>query len=745
MSPTKPLTSTRPRRSLPTPVNSRTKTIRKAQDSGTDTENENEAGPSSIGKDVKGKGKEKEKVPERRVLPARIRRSAGGGEGMREVEEMIIDWLERWGEPSTTPPKQLPIHLTSLPLTYVSPPTTKTQQDVNVPTITLTPSRRKAQEGEGRLGKEEKIEVPDWVMVKAGEDDKEEAREELVFGLGGKGKGPVSPVKRLRRGGIGDEVEEDTSDSYYLSLHRKYEVFERRQRIREKEKLQFERYKMKSRLDLLKNIPRLNWILIVNTILQRFTNQNQPTPSKADEELDTIGEIKKEDGISRAKAKIRDNGEEWLKDLLIREGEQLMKRFHELLPPEPRKPKHSSANTPHQPSSRLSTPSRASHSLSPSLTPPPVVLPARVAALRDPPSTVSSTNKRKRRSTIASTSTTTTTADHPAGEEKTPSQGERRSTRVIKTYGKRSNSGNIDKSSPSNAMMIDSSDGESESEEEEPYSPSQITIPSASKTRKATTSVATMATGINTQTSLPSKPNSKAINHTQQSIKSFFKPPPPPHQNQNQPLMIVRPLAPKPYFATTPATTSKTNSTIVSSLTTSSPGSSTSIRNANNVPAKSAITTPAQRPSSYPIRVPCLIEAASRRESGFGLGQQKEAGDPQGLGVEAQNASRERSGSISNKRFDSVNGNRGDATPFGVALPGRLEWKSEFTITDEEDFWPIIAHRQNIRSSINNNNSNNDQRKISNGISHVSLTKDDSVLTPEEVEELEGVEEAVVL
>ncbi|WWC95713.1 hypothetical protein V866_002579 [Kwoniella sp. B9012] len=744
MSPTKPPTSTRPRRSLPTPINSRTRSTREAQDSGTDTENENEAGPSSVGKDVKGKGKEKEKVPERRVLPARIRRSAGGGEGMREVEEMIIDWLERWGEPSTTPPKQLPIHLTSLPLSYVSPPTTKTQQDVAVPTITLTPSRRKAEEGEGRLGKEEKIEVPDWVMVKAGEDDKEEAREELVSGLGGKGKGPASPVKRLRRGGIGDEVEEDTSDSYYLSLHRKYEAFERRQRIREKEKLQFERYKMKSRLDLLKNIPRLNWILIVNTILQRFTNQNQTTTSKAGEELDTNGETKKEDGISRAKAKIRDNGEEWLKDLLIREGEQLMKRFQELLPPEPRKSKHSSANTPHQPSSRLSTPSRAS-SLSPSLTPPPVVLPARVAALRDPPSTVSSTNKRKRRSTIASTSTTITTTDHPAGDEKTLSKGERRSTRVIKTYGKRSNSGNIDGSSPGNAMIIDSSDGESESEEEEPYSPSEIIIPSASKTRKATTSVATTATGTTTQTSLPSKPNFKAINHTQQSIKSFFKPPPPPPpQNQNQPLMTVRPLAPKPSFTTTTATTSKTNATIVSSLTTSSPAGSTSIRNANNVPAKSAITTPAQRPSSYPIRVPCLIEAASRRESGFGLGQQKEAGDP--LGVEPLPGLRGRSGSISNKRFDDVNGNRDNVTPFGVALPGRLEWKSEFTITDEEDFWPIIAHRQNIRSSINDkNNSNNDQRKISNGISHVPLTRDDSVLTPEEVEELEGVEEAVVL
>lgn len=37
-------------------------------------------------------------VPNRRVLPARIRRAAGGGqEGIRDLEEMIVDWLERWG------------------------------------------------------------------------------------------------------------------------------------------------------------------------------------------------------------------------------------------------------------------------------------------------------------------------------------------------------------------------------------------------------------------------------------------------------------------------------------------------------------------------------------------------------------------------------------------------------------------------------------------------------------------------
>ena len=36
--------------------------------------------------------------PGKRVLPARIRRAAGGGqEGFRDLENMIVDWLDRYG------------------------------------------------------------------------------------------------------------------------------------------------------------------------------------------------------------------------------------------------------------------------------------------------------------------------------------------------------------------------------------------------------------------------------------------------------------------------------------------------------------------------------------------------------------------------------------------------------------------------------------------------------------------------
>lgn len=165
---------------------------------------------------------------------------------MRDVEEMVVDWLQRWGEPVTTPPDGLPILLTTLPLEMLNPPPVFTptyssseQEQSNGPPITLTPSRKidpastgmvtvKMEgtdalvdvKGENTLGKEEMIETPGWVMVKPGEDDEQEAREELetgpFAGIGsrpgtgtgtggvGKGKGVVSPVKRLRR--MHDEV-----------------------------------------------------------------------------------------------------------------------------------------------------------------------------------------------------------------------------------------------------------------------------------------------------------------------------------------------------------------------------------------------------------------------------------------------------------------------------------------------------------------------------------------------------------
>ncbi|WRT69825.1 uncharacterized protein IL334_006816 [Kwoniella shivajii] len=630
--------------------------------------------------DIKGKHKEKElttgvsisteKQPERRVLPARIRRSAGGGEGIREVEEMIVDWLERFGEPSSTPPETVQIHLTSLPLDHVNPPITQTTKVApEIPTVTLTPNSKtnRKDDSENKLPKEDKIEVPEWIMVKPGEDDQEEAREELVFGGVGLGKGKpiLSPVKRLRRGGIGfgEELEEDTSDSYYIHLHRKYETFERRQRIREKEKLQHERYKMKSKIDLLKNMPKLTWSTIISTILNRGSSEEW----------------------LKGKEKIKEKGDEWLKRKLVKEGEEVLKRFEELLPPEQKK--HKSSSSRNQPiDSKLSTSSRASQS--PSLTPPPIVLPARVAALRDPSS---SSAKRKRRSTITSTPSASLEKPVPAISD-TPSRTseERKSTRVIRVYGKQNrNEMTIEGQSPDTPIDVD----DSEKEDEEEDSTFEIVRPTISKRRR------------------PSGEKPKNVESPSTRLRSTSK-------SSVSPITTTKPLP------------------IVRQSTTRQPQ-----------PISTMITSEPFYPPVTMSGLPCLIEAASKRESfrardenGFGKDQRD---IPRGRSLHKENHKVNMSSMMGNGN-GNPDGNvieHGNITPFGVALPGRVEWQSEFTISDEEDFWPIIAHRGGSTIRPRNNTALIAPPIIGIGNGLV----EGNILTPEEVEELEGVEAAVVL
>lgn len=56
---------------------------------------------------------------------------------------------------------------------------------------------------------------------------------------------------RFRPRGTGEEIA-DTSDAAYEKRHRKYETFEKRQRLREKEKLKHEQYKLKERIEQLR-------------------------------------------------------------------------------------------------------------------------------------------------------------------------------------------------------------------------------------------------------------------------------------------------------------------------------------------------------------------------------------------------------------------------------------------------------------------------------------------------------------
>ncbi len=86
-------------------------------------------------------------------------------------------------------------------------------------------------------------------------------------------------------------------------------MFERRQRIREREKLSFERYKMRARVDLLRALPAPQWAAVVGGVLGR-----------------------PDSGWDRGRAKLAAEGADWLRRRLIREGKELLSRYDELLP-----------------------------------------------------------------------------------------------------------------------------------------------------------------------------------------------------------------------------------------------------------------------------------------------------------------------------------------------------------------------------------------------------------------------------
>ncbi len=136
---------------------------------------------------------------------------------------------------------------------------------------------------------------------------------------------------------------EDTSDEYYHLLHRKYEVFERRQRIREKEKLQFERYKMRSRIDLLKGMSKSGWSSIVTAVLSRFPSLSKTHSQRISGEADIGTKKLEDDGESqvdiwrKGREKIQVEGIDWLREKLVKEGEDLLKRYDQLLPIETRR------------------------------------------------------------------------------------------------------------------------------------------------------------------------------------------------------------------------------------------------------------------------------------------------------------------------------------------------------------------------------------------------------------------------
>lgn len=77
----------------------------------------------------------------------------------------------------------------------------------------------------------------------------------------------------------------------------------------------FERYKMRFRIELLKNMSDVSWSVVVNTVLSREGDKSW----------------------MKGREKVGEMGVGWLRSRLVREGRELVRRYDQLLPVEPRK------------------------------------------------------------------------------------------------------------------------------------------------------------------------------------------------------------------------------------------------------------------------------------------------------------------------------------------------------------------------------------------------------------------------
>ena len=103
---------------------------------------------------------------------------------------------------------------------------------------------------------------------------------------------------------------QDDADEVYIARHRKHELFERSLWLREKEALKFDRHKLRSRLESLRSMSLHTWRAILAPVLAR-----------PDADLWADG-----------RAKVQSQGEDWLKDELVRNATKDLQRYDELLP-----------------------------------------------------------------------------------------------------------------------------------------------------------------------------------------------------------------------------------------------------------------------------------------------------------------------------------------------------------------------------------------------------------------------------
>ncbi|EJD43891.1 hypothetical protein AURDEDRAFT_125489 [Auricularia subglabra TFB-10046 SS5] len=155
-----------------------------------------------------------------RVLPSRVRRG-GPGVGSHDIDLLILDTNERARTQAIIPETTRFILTTDSKLV---PP----KMDETRPNLTKYFSQPDIIQS---MKAQSEIQTPEFSLLS--ESD----------AVGG----------RLRVRGVEENII-DMSEEAYIQRHRRYEAFEKKQRRREKEKLEYEQYKLRERLDQLRGL-----------------------------------------------------------------------------------------------------------------------------------------------------------------------------------------------------------------------------------------------------------------------------------------------------------------------------------------------------------------------------------------------------------------------------------------------------------------------------------------------------------
>ncbi|KAI9060520.1 hypothetical protein FKP32DRAFT_1029856 [Trametes sanguinea] len=242
------------------------------------------------------------KTRQKRVLPTRSRRG-GPGVGGCETDVMILETMKRKAEGEPLIPATTKFLLTTNGA-LLPPASESFEAQLNTPAYSRYFDRPEVQQA---YKAQQIIQTPEFTELPQDAN------------VGG----------RFRPRGSEDETI-DTSDAAYEKRHRKYETFEKRQRLREKEKLKHEHYKLKERIDQLRAMDCSAFLSLPASDFAPLHDQSADAgPSgqtDADEPVDSSnlhGAAAYHEGERRRK-------------LMLETALQLEQRYRTLLPPDRR-------------------------------------------------------------------------------------------------------------------------------------------------------------------------------------------------------------------------------------------------------------------------------------------------------------------------------------------------------------------------------------------------------------------------